>query len=83
MSPRAFPETLPPVEYSPGDHVRSVQDGGFVSYLGREFRVGKAFQGERVAIRPTTVDGILDVYFCDQKVSKINLKGDREKHRVD
>ncbi|MFZ2448118.1 MAG: IS481 family transposase [Syntrophobacteraceae bacterium] len=83
VSPRAFPETLPPVEYSPGDHVRSVQDGGFVSYLGREFRVGKAFQGERVAIRPTTVDGILDVYFCDQKVSKINLKGDREKHRVD
>jgi transposase InsO family protein len=83
ISPRPFPESLPPIEYSPGDHVRSVQDGGFISYRGREFRIGRAFHGERVAIRPTTVDGALDVYFCDQKVSKINLKGDHEKHRID
>lgn len=83
VSPRPFPETLPPVEYPPGDHVRKVQHGGFISYLGREYRLGKAFCGERIAIRPTTVDGILDVYFCDQKVSKINLKGDSKKHRID
>lgn len=83
VSPRQFPETLPPVEYSPGDHVRKVQDGGFISYRGREYRIGKAFHGERIAVRPTTADGILDVYFCDQKVSKINLKGDRQTLQID
>lgn len=82
VSARPFPETLPPVDYSPGDHVRSVQDGGYISYRGREFRLGKAFLGQRVALRPTTTEGILDVYFCDQKVGKISLRGDREKHQI-
>jgi transposase InsO family protein len=83
LSPRPFPETLPQIEYSDGDHVRKVQDGGFVSFRGREFRVGNAFHGEKVAIRPTAVDGVLDVYFCDQKVSNIDLKGNYEKHQTD
>lgn len=83
VSFRPFPETLPPIEYPEDDQIRKVQQGGFISYLGREFRVGKSFLGERIAIRPTEIDGVLDVYFCDQKVSKINLKGDCAKYQTD
>jgi transposase InsO family protein len=73
-SPRRFQEKLPPIEYSPDDKVRKVQKGGWISYQGKEYRIPKAFYGERVALRPTAIDGLSDVFFCNQKVTKIDLK---------
>lgn len=72
-STRSFPETLPPIEYAPGDIVRQVQRPGFLSYRSRRFRISKAFVGYPVALRPTTVDGVLDIFFCHQKISQIDL----------
>lgn len=72
-SARSFPETLPPIEYAPGDIVRQVQRPGFLSYRNRRFRISKAFLGYPVALRPTTVDGVLDVFFCHQKITQIDL----------
>ena len=72
-SVRAFPETLPPVIYDEGLPVRKVQNRGFVSFEGREFRVGKALVGEYIAMQSTFDDGIYNVLFCDQKVRSINL----------
>lgn len=76
VSHRRFLESLPPIEYGPADEVRRVQNGGRIGYRGREYRVAKAFYGERVAIRPTQVDAILDVYFCNQHIAQIDLKQD-------
>lgn len=73
ISPRSFPKNLPPVEYGPDDEVRKVQTGGWFSYRGREHKVSKAFRGEYVALRPTSIEGTLDVFFCNHKVAKINL----------
>ncbi|HYA42238.1 MAG TPA: integrase core domain-containing protein [Syntrophobacteraceae bacterium] len=78
VSPRPFPERLPPVEYGPSDHVRKIQDGGWVSYKSREFRISKAFCAGRIAIRPTVIDGETALYFCDQKIGHINLRGSHE-----
>jgi hypothetical protein len=36
--------------------------------------LGNAFAGLRVALRPTTTDGLLDVYHCHQWVGSIDLK---------
>ena len=72
-SPRAFPETLPPIEYGPTDIVRKVQAQGEVSYRGRLFRLGKAFRGYPVALRPTPQDGHWRVYFCHQAIGEIDL----------
>lgn len=71
-SPREFPETLPPIEYAPGDSVRRVCDKGIISFRGHTFRIGKAFRGHPVAIRPTVEDGVMEVYFCQQKVAQID-----------
>jgi transposase InsO family protein len=79
-SPRAFPEVLPPIEYGPADLVRKVSDGGELSYRNRTFRVGKAFCGYPVALRPTLVDGVLDVFFCHQRVAQVNLRNHEELH---
>ena len=75
-SPREYPETLPRIEYSPNDIVRKVQGKGEISFGGREFKIGKAFQGYNVALRPTTVDSVLNVFFCHEQIAQINLNND-------
>jgi len=73
-SVRIFPQVLPPVEYPSGDLVRKVQAEGRFSFRNRLFKVGKAFVGLPIALRPTTTDGLYDVYFCWKRVAQINLK---------
>lgn len=74
QSLRSFPTTLPPIEYGPGDWVRKVVEGGFIFFRNRAYRIGKAFTGEHVALRPTLTDGIIDVYFGTHKIAQINLR---------
>jgi len=63
-----------PVEYAPDDQVRKVQQNGWIDYRGKQYRVPKAFYGERIAIRPTVTDGLHDVYFCNQRIAQLNVK---------
>jgi transposase InsO family protein len=70
---RRFPEPLPAIEYNSCDIVRKVQDKGCLLFRGKTFKVGKAFKGYSVAVRPTTADGIFDVFFCHQRIHQINL----------
>ncbi len=72
-SPRSFPEQLPAIEYPSDDIVRKVQEKGELSYQGREWKVGKAFYGYPVALRPTNQDGLFDVFFCQRRIASINL----------
>lgn len=73
-SPCSFPETLPPIEYGPEDRVRKVRDKGQVHFQGRLFTVSSALQGYPVAVRPVSVDGQFDLYFCHHKVPRIDLR---------
>jgi len=73
VSQRPYPETLPEIEYAPGDHVRKVQAKGEISFKGKEFRVSKALQGYPVALRPTNVDGKYIVFFCHQRLKEMDL----------
>ena len=72
-SRRSFPETLAPIEYAPGDIVRKVQTGGWISLRGCEWRLGKAFARHPVALRPTSKDGVFEVYFCHQQIGALDL----------
>ncbi len=74
ISPRAFPETLPPIEYGPDDLVRKVQAKGEISFRRKLFKVGKAFKGYPVALRPTLQAGLFEVYFCQQNIGQIDLR---------
>ena len=76
VSPRTFPEVLPAIEYGPGDVVRKVQDQGKISFQNRDFRVGKAFRGYPVALRPTLQDGVFTVHFCSHQIAEIRLRDD-------
>lgn len=76
ISERPYPETLPPIEYGPGDEVRKVHDGGRIHYRGKVFRVGQAFDGYPVALRPTRTKEVFEVYFCQVCIRTIHLQTD-------
>lgn len=74
VSQRSFPEQLPPLEYGAIDQVRKVQIDGSISFRHREFRVGKAFRGYPVALRPTQADGVYEIYFTTHRILTIDLR---------
>jgi hypothetical protein len=71
-SPRAYCELLQPIDYPPADLKRIVQQQGSISFRGREYLVSRAFAGEPVALR-AIADGVWDIYYCFQRVSRIDL----------
>lgn len=73
-SPRSLPAKLPAVEYPAGSVVRKVQQKGWISFQGTEYRVPKAFYGQLVALRPTGTAGEMGVYFCQQKIATLDLR---------
>lgn len=75
FSNRSYTEELLPIEYGPDDTVRKV-DQGRISFHCRRFRVGKAFNGEYIALRPTNTDGVYDVMFSNHKIDEIDLTSD-------
>lgn len=77
-SPRAFPASLPPIEYQPGDWVRKVDDSGWLSFKGRPIRVGKALHGHPVAVRANPRgEHLWDVYFCHARIARLDLREQR------
>ena len=72
-SSRPFPQTLPIIEYDTDDQLRTVDINGRVSFKGRAFPVGKAFRGRKVALRPSSTDGIWSVFFSVQAIATIDL----------
>jgi transposase InsO family protein len=73
-SRRQFHENLPAIEYAPSDVVRKVGPDGYFQYKKVTYKISQAFTNYPVALRPTSQDGILDVFFCHQKVAGIDLK---------
>jgi transposase InsO family protein len=78
VSERAFPEVLREWEYDTTDAVRKVGIDGTISYRGHELKLGKAFRGERLAVRPTTTDGLLKAFFGIHEVAELDLRDENQ-----
>lgn len=72
-STRGLPGILPPIEYSPGDLVRRVKGKGEVTWRNRTYFLGHGFAREHIALRPTSTDGLHEVFFCHQRLGWIDL----------
>ncbi len=77
-SPRRFPESLPVIDYLSDDIIRMVQAQGRVHYRGGVYRIPKALRGQPVALRETQRSYLLDVYFCQTAVARIDLRKPNE-----
>lgn len=73
-SARSYPDALPAVDYDASDQVRRVQQGGWVSFRGRDLRLPHAFAGQRVALRPTTTDGVWNAVFLRHTLAQLDLR---------
>lgn len=71
---RPYPEVLTPIEYDQNAFIRKVEDHGQISFMHKKYKIGKAFTGDYVEIKPTYDDSQYEVYFCNQYLRKINLR---------
>jgi transposase InsO family protein len=74
-SPRAYPNTLPPIEYGDADTVATVRANGSVTFKGQRWRVSRALTGLPVAFRADPkAPARYQVYFCHHCVATIDLE---------
>jgi transposase InsO family protein len=72
ISERPYPDALPAVEYNAGQRTMKVTSSGGITVDSKYYQMGRAFGGHEVALRPTRRDGLLEVYFCHQRIGWIN-----------
>ena len=73
VSSRPMPDTVPGIEYPPGDIVRKVSPRATIGFKNRLWNVPKAFRGEPVAIRPRDKDGQYGIFFGAKRIATIDL----------
>ena len=59
------------------DNLKIYENYGHIKYEGREYHVGSAFAGLHLALRPTITDGLFDVFFCNHKIGKLDLRDNK------
>jgi hypothetical protein len=73
-SARAYPERLPPIEYSSGEKVVRAGWNGELRFGSRTFKVSSALQNLPIAIRPRALtENCYDLYFMHHRFTTINL----------
>jgi putative transposase len=74
VSDRPMPRSLTEPHYPPGEIIRKVgTTRAYISFKGRQWPVGQAFFGERLAIRPHDQHGPYGVYFGAHQIASIDL----------
>lgn len=71
---RGMPKSLPPVQYFPSDTIRNVKSKGEITFNNQFYYIGRGFIGQRVAIRKTHTDGLLNVFFATTCLGSIDLR---------
>jgi transposase InsO family protein len=71
-SPRSLPKFVTPPTYHDRDLVRSLNPSGQLSFRGRTYKLSEAFSRRQLALRPTSIDGVWDVYFSRFKVAVLD-----------
>ncbi len=80
-SSKIYPAKLPEIEYLCEDAVRKVHMNGTISYLDITHFVGEHLRGEYVAVRPTSKESVLSIYFVNTKIGTIELMNKNKKKR--
>lgn len=72
-SHREFPKKLPDIEYDLNDIVKKVHNKGAIRFKGKDIFISEGLGNLNVGLKSTTKDMEYDVYFCHQKIKRINL----------
>jgi len=72
MSRRSLPKVVPPPDYHERDQVRSLNPSGQLSFKGNTYKLSEAFGQRRIALRPTSIDGVWSVHFSRFKIAVLD-----------
>ena len=73
-SPRDLPTRIEEPAYPDGTHTRKADTfNGRIRWKGHTYRIGKAFRGRTVGVRPTPQDGTYHVYYRHHHIRTITL----------
>lgn len=73
-SPRSMPNTITPAEYPARYKTRAVSPRGRIKVDAERYRVGQAFGGKRVALKPTDTDGVFEVLYRHEIIKTITMR---------
>jgi hypothetical protein len=54
--------------------VRKVYQRGRLDFQGRTLQVPRAFVGYPVGVQPTATDGVVDIWFCQHRITQLDLR---------
>lgn len=69
---RSLPERIEPPAYDEHDVVRSLNPVGQMNFHGRRYKLSEAFADRRIAMRPTSTDGVWSVHFSRYEIGVLD-----------
>lgn len=83
LSERCMPERIPVIQYDAHEIVRTISSSkAYISFKGQLWKVPQAFRGERVAVRPLTIDGQYGIFFAAHQIATIDLTNNQSVSHV-
>lgn len=73
-SKRVFPKEIKDWEYGPEHELRKIKSSGFLTYGGQGYFLSEAFGGKAIAIKPSSKEGFLNLYYRQFRIARIDLK---------
>ena len=72
-STREYSENVREWEYPSGSEVRRVKESGYVTYNGQGYFLSEGFRGKEIAIRPSSVQGCISLFFRQFRIGRIDV----------
>lgn len=73
-SERVFPEKTKDWEYGSEYETRKIKSTGFLTYGGQGYFLSEAFGGKTIAIKPSSKEGFLNLFYRQFRIARIDLK---------
>ena len=72
-SKRCMPRTIQEWDYPSGHVKRRVKRAGYFSYLGQNYYLGEAFMGKNIALRESSINGCINLYYRNFRIARLNM----------
>lgn len=73
-SERIFTEKIKDWDYGSEYELRKIKSTGFVTYGSQGYFLSESFGGKTIAIKPSSKDGLLNVFYRQFRIARIDLK---------
>jgi len=74
VSKRRKPDKIEEWEYANEFVLRKVKSSGYITYLGQGYFLSEAFKEKTIAIRESSLENCINIYYRNFKIARINLR---------